>query len=692
MAKSPRFQVCISFCFLSLINVPCAAQTPDSTASQPLQELVIKAFAQGKRLQDLPAAVNYIGSSTLSRFNPASIVQAINTTPGVRMEERSPGSYRFNIRGSSLRSPFGVRNVKVYCNDIPITDPGGNTYLNQLGFYNFNSIEIIKGPGSSLYGAGTGGVLLIESGSPNEQPSVSAGITAGSYNSQTIYGNIATGSNNNTNKIMVQHQQSDGYRVHSQQKRDVYSWDGHYRLGDGRELKTTFLYGNLFYQTPGALTKAEYLAHPQAARPASGAFLGAEGANASITQKTFIAGASYTQPVMTSIKNTSVFYGMFTELRNPAIQNYGHNSEPHVGARSDFQWNKTVPNGRLLLDAGGELQQGFANFTVFKNVGGNADSLRTYDEINNRQALLFSQLTWDIKDWTFTLGSSLNFLHVGLQRFAPASLGKQSRTYTNQVAPRFAAMKKFGVFNLYGSIAKGFSPPTTAEVAPTGGTVNLDLNAEQGINYDLGFKGTIAHKIYVDVNAFVYALNDAIVQRRTAGGSDYYMNAGSTKQHGIETAISYPLFQNRPGVERGQLWLSHTWHNFHYNSFKQLANDYSGKQLPSEAPHAISAGYDFASKRGWLATINYYFCDKIPLNDANTDYAASYHLVGLKFGYQKWIKEKLKMVLLVGGDNLLDQKYSLGNDINGFGGRYYNAAARRNFYVSLNLQWLTHHK
>ena len=86
----------------------------------------------------------------LERFSPTSLVSAVNTTPGVRMEERSPGSYRFNIRGSSLRSPFGVRNVKVYFNDIPITDPGGHTYLNQLGYYNFNSIEIIKGPGNHL--------------------------------------------------------------------------------------------------------------------------------------------------------------------------------------------------------------------------------------------------------------------------------------------------------------------------------------------------------------------------------------------------------------------------------------------------------------------------------------------------------------------------------------------------------------
>src|SRR5687767_5921458 len=108
------------------------AQT-DSTKEISLDEVVVKAFEQNRRLKDVPAAVNLISSAALRRFNDVSIVSAVNSMPGVRMEERSPGSYRINVRGSSSRSPFGVRNVKIYYNDLPYTDPGGQTYLNQLG-------------------------------------------------------------------------------------------------------------------------------------------------------------------------------------------------------------------------------------------------------------------------------------------------------------------------------------------------------------------------------------------------------------------------------------------------------------------------------------------------------------------------------------------------------------------------------
>ena len=54
-------------------------------------------------------------------------------------------------------------NVKVYWNNIPYTDPTGNTPLNLLDLNNMDRIETIKGPSGSIYGAGIGGVLNIYS-------------------------------------------------------------------------------------------------------------------------------------------------------------------------------------------------------------------------------------------------------------------------------------------------------------------------------------------------------------------------------------------------------------------------------------------------------------------------------------------------------------------------------------------------
>src|SRR5205085_4010473 len=114
--------------------------------------------------------------------------------------------------GSTLRSPFGVRNVKIYWNDLPLTDPGGNTYLNQLTFYNFYSVEIIKGPGSSLYGSGSGGAILIR-GFPNKwQQGASASFVHGSYNLENLNLEFRPGNEHHQNLLEFSHQTSNGYR------------------------------------------------------------------------------------------------------------------------------------------------------------------------------------------------------------------------------------------------------------------------------------------------------------------------------------------------------------------------------------------------------------------------------------------------------------------------------------------------
>jgi iron complex outermembrane receptor protein len=688
-AKTFLFFICY-FVF----NSSQAQQAEDSIRLYtPLPDITIKAFEQNRRVANVPAAINVINRQTLNLFSPTSIVQAVNTTPGVRMEERSPGSYRFNIRGSSLRSPFGVRNVKVYFNDIPITDPGGQTYLNELGYYNFNSIEIIKGPASSLYGAGTGGTLLIESMNQNEQPGATVEYSTGSYNLQNIYAAVSTGSEKLVSRGTFQHQQNNGYRNQSELRRDVHSWTGLFRMNENKFLKVSYLYGDLFYETPGGLTKAEYDANPRAARPAGGGFPGAEAAKASIRQRMFVAGVSYTQRFAPKWENKSVLYGAFTELRNPAVRNYGKNSEPHVGGRTLFTFTQPFNQSSFNFIIGGEWQEGFSSAAVHKNVGGSPDSLRTYDEIHNRQQMIFSQASLDLNaGWSVIGGASWNWLNVRFERFTPAPLGFQKRKFDNQIAPRLAIMKRFKIerneINVYSSVSKGFSPPTKDELVPTGSAINLGLNAEKGKNYDVGVKARFANKLYIDVDVFRFDLDNTIVQRRDAGGGDFYLNSGKTNQHGVETYLGYPLLQGKI-FEQSLFWVAHTWHNFEYKSFKQLTNDFSGNRMPGDAKHTFSTGIDATTRRGLNAAVTFYHSGKVPLNDANTAFADAYSIVGAKIGYQKWASDKWRLRLVAGADNLLDKKYSLGNDLNAAGGRYYNVAAGRNYYVSLLVQWVS---
>ncbi len=678
--------------FVLLLFTYCFAQEEESDTSRTLVEVKVKAFEQNRHLKEVTAAVNYISHSQLERFNNVSILPALNSTSGVRMEERSPGSYRMNIRGSTLRSPFGVRNVKIYWNELPLTDPGGNTYLNQLAYYNFNSVEIIKGPGSSLYGSGSGGVILINSLPDKWTQGANNSYITGTYSLQNINAQVRLGQEDHRNLFSYTHQTSNGYRNHTNMRRDVINWQTSIKANEKQELKASVLYGDLYYQTPGALTLSEYKVNPRSARPKAGTLPSADQAKAAIYQKTFLAGISNTFYISPVWQNTSVLYGAFTQFKNPTFRSYERRTEPHFGGRTTFKLNKETSIGQLQFLVGSEAQKGFFNTKSFANVNGNPGAVQTDDDLNNWTWFVFAQADLHLKkNWNITTGASMNRSAVTITRLSVANFVPVKTSFSNLWAPRVALSKKI-ISNtwLYGSIAKGFSPPTVAELFPGTVTINTSLKPEEGTSYEAGLKSSwLKEKLYVEVNAFSFKLSNAIVSRKDASNANYYVNAGSTHQRGIEAQALYSFFQAPHHFINGaQAQLSFTHNNFHYASFKQGTVDYSGKKLPSVPANVVAATFDIRTKPGLYAAFTYFYSDPIALNDANTYFASPYQLLGGKLGWKKTVKKKYVLNLFVGADNLFDVTYSLGNDINAAGDRYFNAAAGRNYYVGLAFQWI----
>ena len=237
-----------------------------------LQEVTVQAFNTRLQWKAVPAAVATITSKEINRYANTSLVPILNTVPGVRMEERSPASYRLSVRGSLLRSPFGVRNVKVYWNDIPLTDGGGNTYLNLVDMNQLTAAEIIKGPAASMYGAGTGGALLLRSDlafSNTSQNRYSAGMTGGSYGLFAERVSWQYNAKYFASSLQQSHQQSDGYREQSATRKDAIKWQAAWQLKK-QQIKFLFFYTDLFYQTPGGITLAQMLANPKLSRQPAG--------------------------------------------------------------------------------------------------------------------------------------------------------------------------------------------------------------------------------------------------------------------------------------------------------------------------------------------------------------------------------------------------------------------------------------
>ena len=686
----------VFFIFLLVAFSPCFSQEEQPDTSKTLDEVTIKTFEQNRKLSNTVTAIKIIEFNNGDRYNKTSLVNGFNSVAGVRMEERSPGSYRINIRGSSLRSPFGVRNVKVYWNDIPITDPGGNTYFNQFAYNNFSSIEILKGPAGSMYGAGTGGLILVNN-FDGWKPGASVEYITGSYNLQNIFTSARFGAKENKNQFTYAHNQTDGYRIQTNMRRDNFSWQSQLNLSGKQQLTASVLFTDMYYQTPGALTLAEFIANPKAARPAGGGFPSAVNAYAAIFQKTITTGFTNVYTINSSFKNTTTLYGAFAQIKNSAIRNYERRNEPSFGGRTVFTYNKKLEDkSSFQFVAGSEFQQGYFNSQVAKNKNGNPDTLQTNDDINYTTCSFFVQGDVSIKEsWFINTGISLNKTKVSFTRLNIYPVLQQNRSYQNEIAPRVSLKKVLTEdFSMKATVSRGFSPPTVSELLPSTGVISTNLEAEYGWNYEATINYSLFKRsLRLEVTGFYFKLNKALVQRRDISGADYFVNAGYVREKAFEVTADYSGSLRKGIIDYYRINTAYTYNHFRYGSFVKGTDDFSGKTVPSVPSNTLSVLGDIQLKNGIYSNITYYAASKILLNDANTAFSKSYHLPGWRLGWKKTVKKPfsklwVKLNFYAGADNLLDETYSLGNDINAAANRFYNAAPKRNYYIGFALQWI----
>ncbi len=665
------------------VNIYLPATTILQRKDELLSETVVKAFERNTSNKKVAAALTVLSKNMLDRLGTNSFVASVNTVPGVKMDERSPGSYRLSIRGNLLRSTFGVRNVKVYWNGIPFTDANGNTYLNQLSLNNINRIEIIKGPSGSMYGSGTGGLVLLSSGdsSLTKQKWVDLQTTAGSYG---LFSANATFEQvgKNASTLSFSHLQSDGYRDHTNMKRDVVHYNGTYSLKNWRKIKTNIFYSDLYYQTPGGLTIAELNANPKQSRPAAGVFQSAETQKAAVYLKTIYVGLSQGININSRWNNLTGIYGSYTDFKNPTIRNYEDKYEKGLGARSVFQFK----SGFLTGTIGGEIQQGFFASGVFANKAGTKDTLQFNAAIQSRQYNIFAQSDIELPHHFFiNAGISYNNFYYGYKRASNINPAKDNSNFKPVFIPRVSLLKKLDLLSVYVAVSKGYSVPTIDEVNAGNDIFNVTLKEETAINYEAGIKGDlIKNKLWMDAAFYFFSLQNTIVSRRDASGGDFYTNAGKTKQKGAELSLHYLPVNNIYNFIR-QFKLSSSFTNVRatFDHYQQGTTKFDGNQLTGTPPNVFVINADIVYANGMYINTSFSYTDHIPLNDANTFYASSYWLYFVKLGYKTTLGASTEANLFFSSERSPKNPYSLGNDLNAAANRYFNPSAPQRLTIGI---------
>ena len=447
--------------------------------------VTVKAYLIEQPVLSVPASVAVLSPSQLGLQPENSLVSSMNTVPGVRMEERSPGSYRLSIRGSLLRSPFGVRDVKIYYDEIPLTDAGGNTYLNAIDVNSVQGIEVLKGPDGSLFGANSGGVVLI---SPvdrrNDSSYLTAGLNGGSYGLFHETTGWQNRSGNNQLNINQAYETYGGYRQHSYMDRNYLQASDRLSLSKADQLKFLGFYSDLGYQTPGGLTLPQFQADPGLARPATKTIPGAIGQKAGVYQKMLIGGLVNNWQINNRLKNVTSVFGSYVDFSNPFITTYNQRYESTYGLRTYFELSgkaDTVINWKVNL--GLEWQQTNSDINSYGNASGVRDTAQALDKLHTNQHFIFARYLADIyRRLHVEAALSLNYYDYEFRNVYPyEETAFTNRSFKPQLMPRLALSYQLtNNFIWRASVSRGYSTPTTAEIRPTDQVINTTCRRKTG--------------------------------------------------------------------------------------------------------------------------------------------------------------------------------------------------------------------
>lgn len=132
-----------------------------STAESVVSDIVVTASKRTQKLRDVPSAITVLSSDFLAQQGANTIRDYATLTPGLLVRDQgNPGVGTVIIRGLSTGSGSQSATSVVYFDEIPF---GNNSYIApQPELADIESIEVLKGPQGTLYGASNlGGVVRI---------------------------------------------------------------------------------------------------------------------------------------------------------------------------------------------------------------------------------------------------------------------------------------------------------------------------------------------------------------------------------------------------------------------------------------------------------------------------------------------------------------------------------------------------
>ena len=655
--------------------------------AQVLPQVTITATRTEAAPFDVPASIDVIDGERLRAAGRAEVQlsESLAFVPGITARDRQnfAQDLQLSIRGFGARSTFGVRGVRLYVDGIPATMPDGQGQLSHFDLSSAGRVEVLRGPFSALYGNSSGGVVQMFTERGEGRPTATASVVAGSDALLKPALRLTGKSGALGYNVSASRFSTDGWRDHGSAERSV----GNARLDVG-EWTVVANVLDLRADDPLGLSRAQFQAAPRGVDANAIAF------NTRKTVHQGQAGVVHERRITPDDRLRLMVYGGERGTdQYQAIPAAPQANPLHPGGMIDLtrryggldvRWTAKRGNiegvAGLAYDTLDETRRGWQNF--IGPLLGVQGALRR-DEDNTVSNLdPYLQAVWKPSAaWTLTAGvrhSRVRFRSHDHYVAGPNGDDSGSVGYSATL-PALAAMWNITpALHAYAAAGKGFETPTFNELAyrPDGRPgLNFALEPAHSRNYEAGLKGRSQPRspVVYDWSAALFdsTTRNEIVTQSNVGGRSTFRNAGATSRRGVELAAAAELARN------WRVQLAQTWLDARY--------DDTGKRIPGIARSFTGVELAWEPQEGWRAGAELRHSAKVFVNDANSDAAEAWTVLGAHAGYRHTARSwTLDATLRV--DNVTGRSYAGSVIVNEGNGRFFEPAPGRQYSVKLVLR------
>ena len=670
-----------------------------------LEQMSVTATKVERATKDISESIAVVDEKTIEDKNILNIQDAIQNIPGVIAESSSNSpNPRLIIRGAGLKARFGVREIMVMKDGVPMTDPDSFTRFDFIDMQDVSSIEVQKGPGSINAVNATGGVIQLVTKSVFDEDKNRIKIGIGDDNQKNINLKLrdAIGENDFVSFTFSKRKIENSWRDFNEFDTTQATLKYGHIFKDDSTIENELSYTESNLNLPASMTKDEFEEFKKTGEQHNTSSQWQHSARDSkilslnskyekevgdITYKPrfYFNSWEHYHPVTGLIndsKNNKVFG---TDLEFNAAHKLFSKDALFVGGVT-VKMDKTTDSKKYQY---GDVQTktvtsgwGANQTTVNQIVKTLSNNRGVLAGVEDSKTLLYGAYLMESFKATDKLGfdvsTRIDKLNFDINGNEITTYDYASKSYKTGIG-RYDLDNSFTLFsakfgttyalsdttNIYASVASANQAPTTSELGD-----NEDLEKSQSINYEVGLK-TRTDDFVSDVAIFQNYVKDEIIQIKDANGNSIYDNAGKTNKKGLELNLTYDV------TSTVQVGGAYAYSNFKFDTFNESVRgslvSRDGNYLPFIPQNQFSVFTSYNLSNGFKTRLTARTYGSYYMDNANTQKYEGYDLItDFMIGY-----EKNNHNIQLNINNLFDKYYAMEASKDVYGIESYKAASPR---------------